>query len=220
MMSIARTARSRLTNRLAQGRLPPAIDGRGTLARRWRDLKLDLLGALGCADAGQLDPARRLLLDRTIGAVIACEQLESRLVEGEQIDLPAYHRLLASSSRGLVNLGLVSTPTPAVGQRNGAGHGRDDAAYRAKVVDVILALARVSPRGAAALDAVIGAAGRNQPQPDDDDEALPLLRDYDSDDDGEGASGDDDDDMPAPKPKPPRNGGRRRRRDRVCQEHE
>jgi hypothetical protein len=75
------------------------VDGRTTLGRRYRDIAEQLMADQG--GAGQLSEARLQLIRRFAAAACLAEQLESRLVRGEPINL-AEHATLCSS---LVRLG-------------------------------------------------------------------------------------------------------------------
>jgi hypothetical protein len=85
------TARSRVTN----GRdLLPGIDGRGTVARRFHDIVAAIL-----VDQGGIDhcsESRKQLIRRFAAAAVIAEQMEARLVSGEQINI-SEHALLCSS---------------------------------------------------------------------------------------------------------------------------
>jgi hypothetical protein len=82
-------------DRVSNGRdLLPNIDGRTILARRYRTIAnaivLDLGGADTCSEA------KRQLARRFAAASALAEQLESKLVNGEQIDI-SEHALLCST---------------------------------------------------------------------------------------------------------------------------
>jgi hypothetical protein len=90
------TARSRVSN----GRdLLPGIDGRSIVARRYRDIAAAILADQG--GEAQCSESRKQLIRRFAAAAVLAEQLESRLANGEQIDI-AEHATLSST---LVRLG-------------------------------------------------------------------------------------------------------------------
>ncbi len=84
-------ARSRLTN----GKdLLPNVDGRSLVARRYRDISSAIAADQG--GAGQLSEARLQLIRRFAAAAVLAEQLESRMANGETIDITE-HALLCST---------------------------------------------------------------------------------------------------------------------------
>jgi hypothetical protein len=84
-------ARSRVTN---GGEWLPGVDQRSAVARRYRDLCALIVGDQGGLD--RISEARLQLIRRFAAAAVLAEQLEARLVSGEQIDLNE-HALLCSS---------------------------------------------------------------------------------------------------------------------------
>ena len=89
----ARTAvaRSRVTN---GAELLPGIDCRSPVARRYRDLVSAILVDRGGGD--YCSESRRQLIRRFAAAACFAEQLEARLVNGEQIDIQQ-HATLSST---------------------------------------------------------------------------------------------------------------------------
>jgi hypothetical protein len=84
-------ARSRVTN----GRdLLPGVDGRSTVARRYRDILAALTTDQGGAD--RMSEARAQLCRRFAAAAVLAEAMEARLAAGETIDL-GEHALLSST---------------------------------------------------------------------------------------------------------------------------
>lgn len=84
-------ARSRVSN---GADLLPDIDGRSAIARRFRDIIAAVAVDQGGAD--RMSEARLQLVRRFAAAAVCAEQLESRLANGEQIDI-TQHSLLAST---------------------------------------------------------------------------------------------------------------------------
>ena len=83
--------KSRITN----GRdLLPNIDGRSVIARRYRDITAAILVDQGGED--RCSESRKQLIRRFAAAAVLAEQLESRLANGEQIDI-AEHATLSST---------------------------------------------------------------------------------------------------------------------------
>ena len=83
--------RSRMTNGIA---LLPSIDGRSAIARRFKDITSAILADQGGAE--QCSETRLQLVRRFAAAAVLAEHLESRLANGEQIDIQE-HALLCST---------------------------------------------------------------------------------------------------------------------------
>jgi hypothetical protein len=83
--------RSRMTNGTA---LLPDIDGRSAIARRFKDITSAILADQGGAE--QCSETRLQLVRRFAAAAVLAEHLESRLANGEQIDIQE-HALLCST---------------------------------------------------------------------------------------------------------------------------
>jgi hypothetical protein len=86
--------RSRITN----GRdLLPDIDGRGAVARRFRDIVSAILVDQGGVD--QCSESRKQLIRRFAAAAVIAEQMESRLANGEQISITEHAQLASTLVR-------------------------------------------------------------------------------------------------------------------------
>jgi hypothetical protein len=85
-------ARSRVSN--GRDVLPGLRDGRTLIARRYRDIMSAIVTDQG--GAGQISEARLQLTRRFAAAAVQAEMLETKLANGEQIDI-AEHALLAST---------------------------------------------------------------------------------------------------------------------------
>jgi hypothetical protein len=72
----------------------PNVDGRGVIARRFKEIAGAILADQSGAD--QCSEARKQLIRRFAAAAVLAEQLESRLANGEQIDV-AEHATLSST---------------------------------------------------------------------------------------------------------------------------
>jgi hypothetical protein len=83
--------RSRVSN---GAELLPDVDGRSIIARRYRDIMSAIVVDQGGAD--QISETRLQLIRRFSAAAVLAEQMESRLANGEQIDV-SEHALLVSS---------------------------------------------------------------------------------------------------------------------------
>lgn len=105
--------RSRLTNGTA---LLPDIDGRSAIARRFKDITSSILADQGGAD--QCSETRLQLARRFAAAAVLAEQLESRLANGEQIDIQEHALLCSTLARLASRIGIerrardVTPPDP------------------------------------------------------------------------------------------------------------
>jgi hypothetical protein len=116
--------RSRMTNGTA---LLPDIDGRSAIARRFKDITSGILADQGGAD--QCSESRLQLVRRFAAAAVLAEQLESRLANGEQIDIQEHALLCSTLARLASRIGIDRrakniTPTLSdylVGPGNGGG---------------------------------------------------------------------------------------------------
>jgi hypothetical protein len=86
----------------------PGVDGRSAIARRTRDIFDAICGDLGGQDT--LSEAQTQLVRRASWISIQCEELESRGVQGERIDLELFGRLTDRLGRTLQRLGLKRVP--------------------------------------------------------------------------------------------------------------
>jgi hypothetical protein len=105
--------RSRLTNGTA---LLPDIDGRSAIARRFKDIASRILADQGGAD--QCSETRVQLVRRFAAAAVLAEQMESRLANGEQIDIQQHALLCSTLTRLAQRIGIerrardVTPPDP------------------------------------------------------------------------------------------------------------
>jgi hypothetical protein len=93
--------RSRMTNGTA---LLPDIDGRSAIARRFKDITSAILADQGGAD--QCSQSRLQLVRRFAAAAVLAEQLESRLANGEQIDIQEHALLCSTLARLASRIGI------------------------------------------------------------------------------------------------------------------
>lgn len=97
--------RSRVTN----GRdLLPNIDGRSVIARRYRDITNAILGDQGGID--RCSESRLQLIRRFAAAAVLAEQLESRLANGETIDINEHATLSSTLVRLSAKIGIDRVP--------------------------------------------------------------------------------------------------------------
>jgi hypothetical protein len=105
--------RSRMTNGTA---LLPDIDGRSAIARRFKDITSGILADQGGAD--QCSESRLQLVRRFAAAAVLAEQMESRLANGEQIDIQEHALLCSTLTRLAQRIGIerrardVTPPDP------------------------------------------------------------------------------------------------------------
>jgi hypothetical protein len=105
--------RSRMTNGTA---LLPDIDGRSAIARRLKDITSGILADQGGAD--QCSESRLQLVRRFAAAAVLAEQMESRLANGEQIDIQEHALLCSTLTRLAQRIGIerrardVTPPDP------------------------------------------------------------------------------------------------------------
>lgn len=96
--------RSRVTNssRLFLG----AVDGRSIEARRWRDLFHNLVAIVTRDGREELKADQELLLRRVVSMEVLAEQIEAKIVAGEEVSPDLYLRLANSQGRLFERLGL------------------------------------------------------------------------------------------------------------------
>jgi hypothetical protein len=99
--------RSRVTNHRD---LLPGLDGRSASARRFRDLL-----AAYVADMGGLDQCSEIklgLLRRLAATTVQAEQIESRMVSGEAVDIGTLCQLASTALRLSSRLSIERVPKP------------------------------------------------------------------------------------------------------------
>lgn len=98
-------ARSRVSN----GRnVLPDVDGRTAIARRYKDISKAILTDQGGAD--RCSESRKQLIRRFAAAVVLAEQMESRLANGEQIDIQRHATLSSTLVRLAQRIGIDRVP--------------------------------------------------------------------------------------------------------------
>jgi hypothetical protein len=106
--------KSRVSNNAA---LLPDIDGRSALARRFKDIASQILVDQGGAD--RCSESHTQLVRRFAAAACLAEMMESRLINGEQIDIQQ-HALLCSTLARLgsrIGLGRIAKDiTPSLAE--------------------------------------------------------------------------------------------------------
>jgi hypothetical protein len=88
--------------------LLPNIDGRSLIARRYRDICSAIAADQGGLD--QLSEARLQLIRRYAALCVMAEEMESRLVQGAEIDIIEHAQLTATMVRVTQRIGLDRVP--------------------------------------------------------------------------------------------------------------
>jgi hypothetical protein len=104
-------SRSRVGNRGRVGNRHaalPDVDGRGVIARRFKDIAGAILADQAGAD--QCSEARKQLIRRFAAAAVLAEQLESRLANGEQINIQEHATLSSVLVRLAQRIGIDRVP--------------------------------------------------------------------------------------------------------------
>jgi hypothetical protein len=107
-------ARSRVSNGLDL--LPNVRDGRSQVVRRYRDIMNAIVVDQGGEDA--CSESRKQLIRRFAAAAVLAEQLESKVANGEQIDVTEHALLVSSLVRIARQIGVDRIPrdvTPGLG---------------------------------------------------------------------------------------------------------
>jgi hypothetical protein len=90
-----------LTNGAA---LLPDVDGRSAIARRFKDITSAILADQGGAEL--CSESRLQLVRRSAAAAVLAEQMESRLANGEQIDIQEHALLCSTLTRLAQRIGI------------------------------------------------------------------------------------------------------------------
>jgi len=86
--------------------LPRVVDGRTSLAKRFRDIVAQLTADQG----GDLSEVRVQLVRRFAGASVLAEQTEAQIICGQLVDLSEYAQLISSSVRVAQRIGIDRVP--------------------------------------------------------------------------------------------------------------
>jgi hypothetical protein len=100
-----RHARARVSN---GADILPNVDGRSLVARRYRDILSALIGDAGGAE--QLSAVGLHLRRRFSATCALADDMEARLVNGEQIDVTQHALLVSSSVRLARQIGVARIP--------------------------------------------------------------------------------------------------------------
>ena len=117
--------RSRMTNGTA---LLPDIDGRSAIARRLKDITSAIVADQGGAE--QCSESRLQLVRRFAAAAVIAEQMESRLANGEQIDIEEYALLCSTLTRLAQRIGIdrrAKDVTPSLSEYLAENYGQQRA---------------------------------------------------------------------------------------------
>jgi hypothetical protein len=101
------TNRAKVSN---GSKLMAGVDGRSVPGRRFRDLALAFASDLG--DPSKLTAAETVLVRQAAASVVASEVLQSKLLNGEDIDIGEVTRLGNVTTRLLTRLGTRRKPAP------------------------------------------------------------------------------------------------------------
>jgi hypothetical protein len=107
--------KSRITN--GRDLLPGDVDGRSAQARRFRDIVNAVLSDQGGVD--RCSESKLQLVRRFAAAAVLAEQLESRLVLGEAIDINQHSLLCSTMVRISQRIGITRVPrnvTPSLSE--------------------------------------------------------------------------------------------------------
>jgi hypothetical protein len=119
-------ARSRISN---GADVLPNVDGRTFIARRYRDIANAILIDQGGAD--RCSESRTQLIRRFAAAAVLAEQLESRLANGEQVDINEHATLSSTLVRLAAKIGIDRVPrniTPSLPEYLASLGEKNDAA--------------------------------------------------------------------------------------------
>jgi hypothetical protein len=109
---------SKQRSRVSNGKdVLPDIDGRSAMARRFRDITNAVLTDQGGAD--QCSESRLQLVRRFAAAAVLAERMESRLANGEQIDVAEHAVLCSTLVRIAQRIGINRVPrdvTPSLAE--------------------------------------------------------------------------------------------------------
>lgn len=100
-----RTGRSKITN--GKGILP-AVDGRTSTARRYRDIANSVATDQGGAD--RCSEARKQLIRRFAAACVLAEAMESKFTKGEPVSIADYATLSNTALRIASRIGIDRVP--------------------------------------------------------------------------------------------------------------
>jgi hypothetical protein len=92
-------------SRVSNGRdILADVDGRSLIARRYRDIVSAILADQGGAD--QCSESRKQLVRRFAAAAVLAEQMESKLANGETIDISMHAQLCSTLVRVAQRIGI------------------------------------------------------------------------------------------------------------------
>jgi hypothetical protein len=97
-----KASRSKVGNGTAL--LLPGIDGRSVEYRRFKDIRYDIIDALGGEE--YVRPQQDQIIRRAAGLGMLCELMECDIIDGKRVDVDALNKCANSQRRLLVSLGL------------------------------------------------------------------------------------------------------------------
>ena len=108
--------------------LLPDVDGRSVIARRLKDITSAILADQGGAE--QCSESRLQLVRRFAAAAVVAEQMESRLANGEQIDIQEHALLCSTLTRLAQRIGIdrrAKDVTPSLSEYLAENYGQQRA---------------------------------------------------------------------------------------------
>ncbi|MER9816489.1 hypothetical protein [Mesorhizobium sp. M0129] len=115
--------KSKQRSRIGNGTdLLPGVDGRSPMLRRWRELVAQFVSDMG----GDPPETKRTIAKRASALIVWCESAESKMANGEDLDITAYTTAANSLRRHLVDIGLERKArdiTPTLEQYLRQNHG-------------------------------------------------------------------------------------------------
>jgi hypothetical protein len=104
-----RPAKAEARSRVSNGEdILPGVDGRSTIARRYRDISCAILA--DSAGAEQCSETRLQLIRRFAAAAVLAEQMEATLANGGEIDIAEHCQLSSTMVRLATRLGIERVP--------------------------------------------------------------------------------------------------------------
>jgi hypothetical protein len=104
-----RPAKAEARSRVSNGEdILPGVDGRSTIARRYRDISCAMLADMGGAE--MCSESRLQLVRRFSAAAVLAEQMEATLANGGEIDIAEHCQLASTMVRLATRLGIERVP--------------------------------------------------------------------------------------------------------------
>ncbi len=102
-------AKPQFRSRVSNGEdILPGVDGRSSVARRYRDISCAIVSDMGGAD--QCSESRLQLIRRFAAAAVLAEQAEARMANGGKIDVAEHCQLASTMVRIAHRIGIDRVP--------------------------------------------------------------------------------------------------------------